>query len=272
MCVSLAYGRDNKTDQERTGLGFSIEVDAPIQEVLDAVEEVANSGIIQGSKEYEKDKFVSGAAAVTSCSVFPKWSEQGTVFYKVKEEAIAPRNFYAASASGILAVRYVVQSKPDPNKTILKIDAIYVESEHQRPHPSNGSVESAEYKDVKDHIEAAQAQKKEAVEAEKRRSERLAQETLQKTQQDEASQIALASDSEQVLQLQVDKLRKQVERVAGAGGASLKSAPFHTATVLRQIPAGAEVVILVFSSHWYGVETSDGQHGWIRQDELEKIP
>ena len=65
-------------------------------------------------------------------------------------------------------------------------------------------------------------------------------------------------------------LRKQVERLVKSPGAPLKSAPFHTAGTLVLLGPGTEVLVLVSTPYWYGVETHEGQHGWMLRDELEQ--
>jgi len=77
---------------------------------------------------------------------------------------------------------------------------------------------------------------------------------------------------EQTLEQHVQELRHQVERLVKAPGAPLKSAPFHTASVLSPLPTGTEVLILISTPYWYGVETRAGQHGWIYRDDLEPLP
>jgi len=49
----------------------------------------------------------------------------------------------------------------------------------------------------------------------------------------------------------------------------LKSAPFHSASKLQSLSAGSEVVILIVTPYWYGVETTDGHRGWLRHDQVE---
>jgi acyl-CoA reductase-like NAD-dependent aldehyde dehydrogenase len=165
-----------------------------------------------------------------------------------------------------------VQSK-GPRQTILRIDAVFVEDFRHTVHPSNGSVESAEYKDIQDHVDALELQKKQTEESEKHRQEVLAKQTLEhKREQDEASALATAQTSAETLEQHVENLRHQVERVVKAPGAQLKSAPFRSATNLTALDAGAEVVILIVSPYWYGVETEDGQHGWINREQLEPLP
>jgi hypothetical protein len=74
------------------------------------------------------------------------------------------------------------------------------------------------------------------------------------------------------LEQQVEQLRRQVERVVKSPGAPLKSAPFHTAGTLQLLGTGTEVLIVIDTPYWYGVETHEGQHGWIMRDELEQKP
>jgi hypothetical protein len=63
-----------------------------------------------------------------------------------------------------------------------------------------------------------------------------------------------------------------VERLVKSPGAPLKSAPFHTASTLQSLSAGTEVLVEISTPYWLGVETHEGQHGWILRDELEQLP
>ena len=86
--------------------------------------------------------------------------------------------------------------------------------------------------------------------------------------QNQPTQNQLATASGQSLEEQVKDLRRQLERLVKDPGAPLKSAPFHTASTLQSLPTGTEVLILISTPYWYGVETHDGQHGWIMRDDL----
>jgi len=272
IAIPPLHSRERKIRNEDYGLGFSTEISAPESEVLQAVDDVINDGVIQGSNEYIKDKFVEKAESATSSPLFPKWTEPGKVFYKVRTKVLAPSNFKESNDEGTLAVRYIVQSK-GPMQTILRIDAVFVEDFRRVVHPSNGMVESAEYKDIQDHVDALELEKKQAAESERHRQEKLATQALErKREQDEASALATAQTSAETVQQHVQRLRQQVERVVKAPGAQLKSAPFHSATNLKELDPGAEVVILIVSPYWYGVETEDGQHGWINREQLEPLP
>jgi hypothetical protein len=289
------------------GEGLIVNIPLPESEVEQVVEDVAQNGVIRGTKEYNKDEFVSGAKAATSSRVFPAWNEGGKVFYKVRTQAIDPRNFKDSGDVGTLAVRYVVQAQGEKN-TVLRIDALFEEDFRHTVHQSNGSVESSEYKDIHEHLEAIELMKKQTVEAERERQEQLerkqnlamqgnvpaadalqsappADSQVMESPSAPASQaVATRSPGEtppgqplsgqtlsgQTLEEHVKDLRKQVERLVKAPGAPLKSAPFHTASTLQSLTTGTEVLILISTPYWYGVETHEGQHGWILRDELEQ--
>ena len=266
------WGREKKSKVEY-GAGLSVEIESPESEVLQAVEDVVEDGIIQGTKEYNKDENVSGASSVASTPVFSAWTGPGKVFYKVRTEALDPRNFKDGGDVGTLAVRYVVQPA-GPKKATLRIDALFVEDFRRTVHPSNGTVESSEYKDIMDHIDQLHLRQQEAEEASKKREQEIARRELMHAPagDNEASRLAAAQVSSQTLEQHVQDLRRQVERRIASSGAPLKSAPFHTASTLRPLTPGTEVVILVVTPYWYGIETQDGQHGWIFHDQLELLP
>jgi hypothetical protein len=305
VAASPVAGRD----KEKISYGEGLIVNIPMREaeVEQVVEDVAQNGIIRGTKEYNKDEFVSGAKAATSSAVFPAWAEGGKVFYKVREQAIDPRGFKDGGDVGTLVVRYVVQPQGDKN-TVLRINALFEESFRKTVHPSNGAVESAEYKDIHDHLEAIQVMREQTLEAEEERKEARAKKLGQAAadpagsadlQASSSKANAQAEESEaasavpaptqaptpdptadspaqnevrlapgQTLADHVQELRKQVERLVKAPGAPLKSAPFHTASTLQSLTPGTEVLILISTPYWYGVETRDGQHGWMMRDDL----
>ncbi|MGD0468179.1 MAG: hypothetical protein ABSA54_07385 [Terriglobales bacterium] len=286
-----ALGREKNVLQY--GAGLIVNVPLPEPEVAQVVEDVAQNGIIRGTKEYNKDEYIEGAVAAVSTPVFAAWTEGGKVFYKVRQQALDPRNFKDSGDVGTLAVRYVVQPQGDKN-TVLRIDALFVEDFRHSVHLSNGSVESSEYKDIQEHLDALELVKKETAEALQAKQERLAKqnfglgsdtvvlstppsetsiENIENTNGGSASgQPAAPEQPAESLEQHVAELRQQVERLVKKPGAPLKSAPFHTASTLKSLEPGVEVLIQIATPYWYGVETRDGQHGWIRRDQLEQLP
>ncbi len=265
-------GHKKKIASEDYGLGFSTEIASPESEVVNAVEAIVNNGIIQGSKEFKKDQYIEKATAVVSSPLFPQWKGPGKVYYKVRSGVLAPLHFKDSNDEGTLAVRYVVQSK-DPSKSILRIDAVFVEDFRRTVHPSDGSVESAESQEIQNQIDEVETEKKQNEQREKQRLEKLAgQELERKREQEETSALAAAQTSAQTLDQHLESLRHLAERVVKAPGGQLKSAPFRSATNVKSLEAGAEVVILIVTPYWYGVETTDGQHGWMNHAQLEPLP
>jgi hypothetical protein len=291
MTALPAAGRAK--DKLTYGEGLIVNVPVPVSEVEQVVVDVAQNGLIRGTKEYNKDEFVGGAKAADSSRVFPAWNEGGKVLYKVRTQAIDPRNFKDGGDVGTLVVRYVIQAQGDKN-TVLRIDALFEEDFRHTVHQSNGSVELAEYKDIREHLDTIEVMKKQNVESEKERQEQLAKKQHLAMQDNAAPaakpqtpappafqaiesntdappQAAATTPSQpaQTLEEHVKELRKQVERLVKAPGAALKSAPFHTASTLQLLTPGTEVLILINTPYWYGVETHDGQHGWMQRDQLE---
>jgi hypothetical protein len=288
------------------GAGLIVNIPLPVDEVTQAVDDVAGNGIIRGTKEYNKDEYVTRAVAAKSTPVFAAWTDPGKVFYKVRTAAINPWNFKDSADVGTLAVRYVVQPQGEKN-TVLRIDALFVEDFRHGVHQSNGSVESSEYKDIQDHLGQMELLKKETAEAERAKQEHVARENFglgdnnygndnntellstpsakslessgeslsrpdgAATMDSPARSIAVEDPNETPDQ-RLTRLRHQVERLVKKPGAPLKSAPFHTASTLKSLGPGTEVLIVILSPYWFGVETHDGEHGWIRRDQLEPLP
>jgi hypothetical protein len=308
------------------GTGLIVNVPFSESEVEQVLQDVVDNGVIRGTKEYNKDEYISGAIATSSTKVFPAWTGGGKVFYKVRLNALDPRNFKDSTDVGTLAVRYVVEAQSEKN-CVLQINAVFAEDFRKVYHASDGSVEGAEYKDIHDRLEAIESIKEATAEAQKVKdairskkqvevsssSKDTQHPTADASATNTASNIALngssnrasngnpisggstttapavvasntagatpsaemtpaATDGRQTPEEHLKDLRRQVERRVKSPGAPLKSAPFHSASTLQSLPTGAELLIVVSTTYWVGVETHDGQHGWILRDELEQLP
>ena len=248
------------------------EFSAPIEEVRQAVVAVVRDQIIHGTLVFDKSPILTGAEAVDSSPLYDPWTGPGEVYYKILKGAIAPRHFVDSGDQGTIAVRYVV-IRVDANRTRVKVDAIYVETAHRVAHPSDGTVEKSELKEIKDHIEAQQEAAMQAADARRRElSAKLVQESFLRQREDETSRLSSAQANEKDLQQQVLTLHHELERQVKAPGAQLKAAPFQSAAVVRELPAKASVLVLIVTPHWLGIETPDGQHGWLPVEQLEQLP
>src|ERR1700680_4722056 len=115
-----------KADQAASP-GFWGGLAAPEAEVLLALHEVLEDHIIHGTRVFEREPTLTGAEEAPSSPLFPPWEGGGKVFYKVRNEVIAPRHFKESSDLGTIAVRYVVIGV-NPERTRMRIDAVFVES------------------------------------------------------------------------------------------------------------------------------------------------
>jgi hypothetical protein len=297
------------------GMGLIVNVPFPESDVEQVLQDVVDNGIIRGTKEYNKDEYISGAIAASSSKVFPAWAGGGKVFYKVRLNALDPRNFKDSTDVGTLAVRYVVKAQSAKN-CVLQINAIFVEDFRKVSHASDGSVESAEYKDIHDRLDAVESIKeataealkvKESIRSRKQQEASSSKETQYASADESTPNVATndasngtsngisasapamsasneapnppaeaapaaGNDSRQTPEEHLKDLRRQVERLVKSPGAPLKSAPFHSASTLQSLPPGTELLIVVSTTYWVGVETHDGQHGWILRDQLEQVP
>ena len=252
--------------------GFVAEFAASIEDVLQALQEVLHDQTIHGTQVFDRESTLTGTIIVQSTPLFAPWKGEGKTFYKIRTDVIAPRHFRESADQGTIAVRYVVTSV-GPERTRLRIDAIFVETAHRAVHPSDGTVESSECKVIQDHLQAIQFAEQEAADAQRRReSMDLARQTFIHQREDEAALLATAQSSAQDLEQRINSLRHEVERRVKAPGASLKAAPFGSAANVANLAAYTEVVIVIVTPHWYGVETPSGLRGWLPSDQLELLP
>jgi len=259
-------------DRDAFSPGFVVEFSATADEVLQVLNEVLHDQTIHGTYMFDKEPTLMGARVVESTALFEPWREDGKVFYKIRENAIAPRHFRDSADQGTIAVRYVV-TRLNEGRVRLRIDAIFVETARRVRHPSDGSVESSEYKVIKERLQSMQLEAQEAAEAQRRReSVDLAKQSLLRQREDERARLAAAESSTKELEQRLNALRHELVERVKAPGASLKAAPFRSAASMAELPAYSEVVIVIVTPRWYGIETSDGRRGWLPVDQLELLP
>jgi uncharacterized membrane protein len=259
-------------DRDLPSPGLSTEISASIEDVLQSLQEVLHDPTIHGTSMFDKDKTLTGATVVNSTPLFEPIHGSGDVFYKVRTNAIAPRHFLDSADRGTVAVRYVVTSE-GPERTRLWVSAVFVEDARHGSHPSDGSVESSETKLIQEKAQAILDARQEAAENQRRQqSIDLAAQSLVRQRQEESARLSSAESSARDLQGQVEALRHELEMRIKAPGATLKSAPFRSAADVGPLSAYTDVLIVIVTPHWYGVETPGGQRGWLPLDELGPLP
>ncbi len=255
-----------------------VPLEVPVADVLKAVQEVTQDQIIHGTYSYDKERILYGAHSANSARVFGGWTGPGKAYYKTAEKILSPQFFKDSEDIGTISVRYVVQDD-SPGVVTLRIDAIFVDARNVK-HPSEGNVEASEYGAIQAHLRNIQASRQQSAEAPSSTA----------SQQPQATALAAASPPSPLphpgpasdspapvlsvaeLQEEVRALRHQVELRVKDSGAPLKSAPFQSSTTILSLPPQAEVLIVVLTPYWYGVETEDGHHGWIHHSQLEPLP
>jgi hypothetical protein len=258
--------------KELTTPGVVREFTAPIGDVRQAVVSVQKDHIIHGTLIFDKEPVLTGAEAVPSTPLFDPWQGPGEVYYKIRQQAIAPRHFLNTGDQGTIGVRYVIIPVSD-SRTRVKVDAVYIESAHKTIHPSDGTVEKTEMNEIKGALESLQEAAAEAADARRRElSSELVRQSYARQREDESTRLSTAQSSEKEMEQDIISLRHELERRVKAPGADLKAAPFQSAANLKTLAAYSEVVILIVTQHWFGVETADGQRGWLPLEKLEPLP
>jgi hypothetical protein len=247
--------------------GYVGSLAAPEAEVLNALKLIVNDPVIYGTYSYEKEKQLKGARPADSSNAFADPPDEGRVFFKVAENVLAPRHFKETADLGTVSVRYVVQAT-GANTTAIRIDAVYVEKNRRRPHQSDGTVEESEFKAIQDLVQKAQAEQDDS----RRIVEKQASASRVPAAPETTPLVAGSVSSNSDLEKRVTDLKHKVEIRTIAGGAALKSAPFRTAATLRPLPSETELLVVVVTKYWYGVETTDGQKGWVHHSQVEPLP
>ncbi|HET7107196.1 MAG TPA: hypothetical protein VFI38_10325 [Candidatus Acidoferrum sp.] len=252
--------------------GVVREFPASLVEVRQSVLAVVGDKVVHGTLVFDKEPILTGAEVVESTPLFDPWDGPGEVFYKIRKNAIAPRHFLETGDQGTIAVRYII-IPVDANRTRVKIDAVYQESGRRTVHASDGTVEKSEMKEIKDQLEALEEAAALAADARRREtSAELVRQSLVRQREDETTRFQNAESSQKNLEQQVSALHHELERRVKAPGAELKAAPFQAAASLKTLSAFTDVVILIVTPHWLGVETPEGQRGWLPQERLEQLP
>jgi hypothetical protein len=251
--------------------GFTIDLTASESDVLTAVRSVVEDQTIHGTYVYEREKTLSGAMAATSSAYYGSWTDDGHAFYKVYQDALAPRHFKNSADIGIITVRYVVQSV-SAMRTHLRIDAVFVEDGSNRVHESDTTVETSEYAEIQTHLVGIQRDEQQLAESLQKRQLDAEAIAITKEHHEEAARLTDAESSMKSLQQRANELQHNLEvRVINAD-TELKAAPFRGAAKLTTLSANSDVLVEIITTYWYGIETTDGHRGWLRRDQVEPLP
>jgi hypothetical protein len=251
--------------RRKTAVGFSQELDYPLDTVLTVVKSEASEGVIHGTRIYRKAKEadeIDGADFATTSSAFSDAPGPGQIFYKVKKKAVSPEHFPGCNGEGTVTVRYIVQPI-DAHRIELRIDAVYLEESLRARYFSDGSVEEAEYDVIQTQLNAftsqanTNARPTPAVASAKDTSQ------LQNTLLREQTLLADAQTAKQKLEEQLKQLQFNTQGRVKSMAVPLKSYPYNSSSTIATLEREETVTVLSSSRYWYKVRTPKGEEGWI---------
>lgn len=266
LAAAPSHGRSREV--QHYGDGFSIDLDESYDRVLEVVKNVSEDGVVRGSSEYKGVAELYGAVAGTSSKAFHNPPMPGTVLYKVRPNTLAPEHFFQSNDVGTVTVRYVLRAL-SPKSTRLAIDAIFQEDSHHHYHPSDGTVENAEFLAISDEIKDLDDQDAKA----KQNAEYAAEE---KKMADLLTQLDQARAGLKAAKAKEDEVAKQVQTISGGKpghvrteSADLKAQPYTESKTLGMLSQGDAVTVLLETRSWYRIQAANGQQGWVYRLMLE---
>ncbi len=90
LSIVAVAAPSKEKDATQYGMGLIVNIPFPESEVTQVVRDVIQNGLIRGTKEYNKDEYITGATAATSTHVFPEWTEGGKCFLQGAPEGDRP--------------------------------------------------------------------------------------------------------------------------------------------------------------------------------------
>lgn len=273
LCLhpSFSLHAGTRHETQHYGDGFSVDLDEPYDRVLKVVKDVTEDGVIRGSSEYKGMAELYGASPGTDSKAFHNPPIEGTVLYKVRSETLAPEHFLESNDVGTVTVRYVVRSL-GPKSTRLAIDAVFQEASHHHYHPSDGTVENAEFLAISDEIkDINDKEAKEKQEAAYAVEQKKLQDLLGQLD-DARAQLKAAKAKEQAIRQKVQSVSEGKPGQVKLASADLKAEPNNESRTLASLSQGDAVTVLVETPSWYRVRAANGQQGWVYRLMLEVQP
>lgn len=255
---------------KKTTIGFSVDLNTPLDTVLQIVRAVASDSIIRGTSMYAKEIDLPDAEFAKSSAVLAAEPGPGQVFYKIRSKVLAPEHFPASSDMGTVTVRYVVETV-NPERAHLAIDAVFVTDAGHRLYASDGSVETAEYAEIITQIKALEAPKVRHHSAQAVANPGKETLGLQSTLTDEQSRLAESRAVEKKLQDRVKQLEFNTQGRIRGQAVPLKASPYDHSTTVLSLEKGLTVTVLTTTKYWYRVRTAKGDEGWIYYVFLEPL-
>jgi hypothetical protein len=219
-----------------------------------------------------------------------------SAFYKVRKNVLAPAHFPSSNDMGVITVRYEMEPA-GAQRTVLRIDAVFVRDGSRAPYFSDGTVEASEYRRIQELLPTfsllthdvsksppAAAQPVTAPTAPPGEDQVTAPVlrahvaaavapalSLENTLEEEKAQLAAVNSSVDQLQERARQLRFDTLGRVKFPRSPLKAAAYTESETLRVLDRGEEVTVLTTTRYWYRVRSADGREGWIYYMFLEPL-
>jgi hypothetical protein len=303
--VASAQFRDPR---RKTSVGFSVELPISAETLSAAVRRVASDGSIGGTFEYRGESEVSGTTLEASADAFESSSPADgmAAFYKVRKLVLAPAHFPSSNDMGTITVRYEVETT-GAQRSVLRIDAVFVRDGQHAPYFSDGTVEASEYRRIQELLPgfsllthdgakaptaapapqpaapgatpapapAPAAPERDPVSAPVPPDGAAAPVAraagLENTLEEEKAQLAAVNSNVDQLQERAKQLRFDTLGRVKFPKSPLKAAAYTESDTLRVLDRGEEVTVLTTTRYWYRVRSADGHEGWIYYMFLEPL-
>ncbi|HXZ12781.1 MAG TPA: SH3 domain-containing protein [Candidatus Sulfotelmatobacter sp.] len=256
--------------RRKTTVGFSVDLESPLETVEKVVGRVTDDLVIRGSYIFSKETQIDEAEAASSSKAFPDVPPPAKVFYKIKTEALAPAHFPGDRDIGTVTVRYLLEPV-SPGRTRLRIDAVFITDGGHFRYPSDGSVETAEYAEIMIQLKALTSPPT----PKHRPAESVAAEQqsvgLQNKLAEEETELADAKAVEAKLRERVKQLQFNTQGRVRSPGVPLRSLPYEHSSAILTLEKGATVTVLTTTKYWYRIRTAKGEEGWIYYAFLEPL-
>src|SRR5581483_9877203 len=106
LMTGVGHAENRKSNHESPN-ALQLIVNAPVNDVVAAVEQVSGDEVIYGTQSYQRERNLMGAHRATHSNAFGDTTAPGTVLYKVADSVLSPTNFKNSADMGTLTVRYI---------------------------------------------------------------------------------------------------------------------------------------------------------------------
>jgi hypothetical protein len=249
---------------------FTVELVIPSDQLVEIVKQVAEDGVIRGTRMYAKQVEMDGAGEEISSKAFTDYTGKGEVIYKVREGALAPANFPGSNDIGTLTVRYIVESLT-PDKSRLRIDAVFVADRGPR-YPSDGTVETAEYGEILTRVKAVTSPAPAPSTHAAAKPAAPDAPGLQDTLAQDRERLDETKATVQKLQQREKQLAFNTMGIVKSDRVPLKASPYSHASNVLTLEKSEKVTVLTTTKYWYRIRREHGEEGWLYYVFLEPLP